>query len=363
MDDKSIQVPGYGELPFADMNPNRFLRYTTIMYGASQTGKSTLLKDILYRIKDEVPNIIIISTTNESNNMYTGMVPDQCILSNPTAEGIREILERQKITVSLYKKANNLDTLIKICDLINELNTSTRINFIRKKSQEKISMIESSNLNYGDKKGQVKLIEEVANKKITEICKECINRNKQDLMNKNLSDEFKTAIKYLNINPNICVVFEDCAHLVNEWAKDPSLCEVFFNGRHWYVTSIYTFQEAVKLPSELRKGTFNNFFTDANNAIGFFNNKTNAFTNQTKKNADVIAQFLFRPNPNGAPNFKKMVFNRTDQVSQLRYVVAEEIPDFRMGSKYLWELCNNIPKKDGKNQINNNSKFYKSFFS
>lgn len=49
------------------------------MYGESGTGKSTIILDILYKIKDKIPTCVVISPTEDQNKTYEDIIPDLLI--------------------------------------------------------------------------------------------------------------------------------------------------------------------------------------------------------------------------------------------------------------------------------------------
>ena len=51
----------------------------TILYGESGTGKSTIIIDILYHLKDIIPSCIIISPTESANGTFTDIIPNLMI--------------------------------------------------------------------------------------------------------------------------------------------------------------------------------------------------------------------------------------------------------------------------------------------
>jgi len=79
---KSIYISeNYAKLPFFDIYPHRFLNQTTVIYGAPETGKSTIIKAILHSLKDIIPVVLIISPTDSANSAYGEKVPPRMFTS------------------------------------------------------------------------------------------------------------------------------------------------------------------------------------------------------------------------------------------------------------------------------------------
>lgn len=55
-----------------------------------------------------------------------------------------------------------------------------------------------------------------------------------------------------NVKPNMCVVIDDCLTSCRKWKDYKSLMELFYNSRHYGITSILTMQFPMGIPPELR---------------------------------------------------------------------------------------------------------------
>jgi len=49
-----------------------------------------------------------------------------------------------------------------------------------------------------------------------------------------------------------CVVFDDCLADSKKWIKDPEICKLFLNARHYNITFIFTMQYPMSIPPDLR---------------------------------------------------------------------------------------------------------------
>lgn len=356
--DKSIMVPGYGRLMHLEKDPKCYYRRTTLFYGVSDTGKSTLMMQILHALRPYIPNVIVINPTNTSNGTFDGVVPPDCIKSKADIQMLKDILARQKDAVETYNKVNNIKLLAKLFARANDLSARTLVTRLQKLVGATLQELESSDLDFAQKKAQMDSIKEKHEKNLRQIYRKTIDFYKDSLQRMNLTSEERFALKYMHINPNLLLIMDDCASQIKEWGKDESIKEIFYAGRWWWITMMITMQHDKLLTSDIRKSTFNNFFTESNSAVGFFENKANAFTKPIKKAADTLSEFLFKPNDNGTKNYKKLVHSRLDPVNPFRYVIADILPPFRFGSKALWDLCDKIPKDSN---AKSTSKFAGSF--
>ena len=74
-----------------------------VFIGKRETGKSFLVKDLLYYHKD-LPTGTVISGTEAANTFYGNMVPGLFIHDEYTPEVIANTLKRQKIVIKKINK-------------------------------------------------------------------------------------------------------------------------------------------------------------------------------------------------------------------------------------------------------------------
>jgi hypothetical protein len=221
-----------------------------------------------------------------------------------------------------------------------------------------------SRADFGKKKEEEDAIVMKRDSRLKQIYKTIIKKNIDRLNASLLTEEEKYCIKFINFNPHMMIVLDDCAAYVSKWGKNETINRLFFESRHIYVTSFYTMQDDKKLETGIRKNTYLNVFTDANCAISFFINVANSFSKDEKKTANLIANSIFQPNEYGIPNYKKMIYCRKDTTNKFRYILVDKqyvMGTFRMGSQYLWDLCERIPEDDHKTTLSKDNQFYAAF--
>ena len=99
MEERTIRLS-----PF-DMKVACSKHFNAVVIGKKHTGKSTLIKDILYHVhKENVPRICVFSGTEESNGFYREFVPDLFIFADSNVEEkLKQIVESQK-KISMQKQ-------------------------------------------------------------------------------------------------------------------------------------------------------------------------------------------------------------------------------------------------------------------
>lgn len=359
----SINIPGYGDLPAVDANPKTFFRRSTIAYGPSDTGKSVILKWIMELLQPYIPNVIVICPTDGANDGYKGVVPERCIFTDIDVKTLQDIWARQDGAVATYNRANDIDTLRSIFRKANDMNAISMAQRIDRISRASIENIQRDRrLNAAEKKEQTTAIEKKLTSTLRSIFKKTIRSYRDVLLRRrDLNDDEQYAIKYVDFNPSLLLIMDDCQAQIAEWIKDPTVAKLFYQGRHNWITTLFTMQSDTGkpgLPPGIRRNTFNSFFTDPNVAVSFFGNSANSFPSDMKRKATKCVNEIYKPNPHGIDNFKRLAYLRNDKVSQMRYILADEPTNLKMGSPALWRLCEGIPTD---RQTTTNTKFSSCF--
>ncbi len=360
----SIYTDEGDEIPLFTKDYSYFLNKSIILYGSSGSGKSMIMRDILYILKDHIPNILVIAPTNHLNNSFDDIIPPQLIFPDVTEELIQNIFKRQKTVVKLYNMVNDFNRLENIYNKIANTNDMQIKNKIVQSYYKIKSKFQSNNnLNIVEKKIKLKELDDLHKKSLTEFYKKVINRYRQIIItNQHVQNKFDDMefkiIKCININPNFLLILDDCAYNANVWSKYIEIKEIFMNGRHHKITFMISFQDDKLLDSGLRKNAFINIFTTEIVCNAFFQRSANNFTKQEKNKMAKLANCIFNDSKLKEKNYKKLVYIK-DKSPSVYYVLADYIDNFQFGSDYLRSLCDKVKKNDNldeesfNNEINN----------
>jgi hypothetical protein len=91
-----------------------YLNRSTTMYGASESGKSTVLFEIMWLLKEYVPIVFVFSPTAGSNNAFKGIVHDLLVFVDVKIDILEEIYKRQEGAKRIYNIVNDVHMLQKI---------------------------------------------------------------------------------------------------------------------------------------------------------------------------------------------------------------------------------------------------------
>ncbi len=348
---------------YNEKNINQYLGKITILYGATMTGKTTLMFDILQLLKEKIAIPIVFCPTADSDNnsTYKNSFPSSLIYREVNIDQIKQIYNTQKNRANKYKAANNLNLLRSLFNKIaseHDRSISNRILSTYKKATDRL---ERKNHDIGTKKALKRLLDDKKDKNLKAQWRNLISRNRDKLSKMDLSEMEKIVLKYLDINPHLLLIFDDCAAQARDWAKSPIMKELFFCGRHNYITQIYTMQNDKCIPPHLRQNAHNSAFTDECSANAFFGAKSNGISKPKQKLVEKISDNIFTIK-NGLDTYTKLIYSNNWH-QPITVTIADIHEDTKMGSQSVWEFDKSLPRKNQKMfDMDNDKSYMESFY-
>jgi len=334
------------ELKTLVADPRNFFLKNIVLYGANNTGKSTLLVDIVHSLKSLIPNVYAFAGTPGAHASLKGIIPERCIEPEFTLKRAKEIYDRQVDARATYDIANDPATLQ---SLFHRVAGKQRIEIERtviNESRQAVDMIKTcDSLDAGAKKSQVKEVETSTKDFLIGLYKSTINENYGILNAMDLVATERTALKFRNFNPNILVIVDDCGAMISEkMQKTEEFKNYFMMYRHVGITPIFTFQDDTELIAKLKKQASISIFTSQQCASAFFGRDAMKFPKAMQYDANRAIEAIFDPGHRIYPKYTKFMWVRDDE-SPYRYYLAEEHETFEFGSRALWEFCKRADMK------------------
>jgi energy-coupling factor transporter ATP-binding protein EcfA2 len=353
-DSTTIHVKNNTIPKICDTDYQLFINMLTIIYGTSGSGKSSILIYLLNILKDKIPIGIVCNPTHKVNKAYNNF-PEQCIYEDVSKELLIKIFERQTQALSMYNLVRDIKILTPLFNIISDINARERISKLNNILHLGINEI-NNKCNKEDIETSTNDLTEKYEHKVVKTMRYEINKHIKLLQNSNLSEMQRSIIRNFNFNPNLLLVIDDCAASIKDWKDLKETKELFFNGRHFKVTTILTMQDDAIIPPPLKKNAHISIFTNEPVANTYIKRDSSGIPASIKKDFLNIASIIFKPNEhNTKKNYKKLVrfgdIVPTDYKTQ--YMIA--IPKKRkFGSSAYWELCNASKKSDCVDSSNNN---------
>ena len=340
-----------------EKNSEFFLKKNVIMYGASKSGKTTIIKDIMFTLRDVVPIVYIFCPTAESQeNMYREHVPRNFVFENFEIDIFHRIFDRQKEMALVYKNVNNYKFLYNIVEDIDKYmpevlrDINTKFDTLDRATDKYYQRIEASN--HQNKTYRINEIKLQKSRAKIDMLKKTILGNRRAITTNPELVKYKRYLKFLYANPCIMLVFDDCAAKFKEWARDERIKELFIMGRHYYITSLYSFQNDTFIDAQLRTQANVSIFTNANVANIFACRANNGIDPAERKRMMAASDAVFGHSTEN--NYKKLAYVRDDPVECLKYFEADIHLDFLMCSQAVRE---NVGERDVDGRTDNNFRF------
>lgn len=352
MDDKTIYTTEGDPIPWFPKDVNNHLDKTTLIFGGTGSGKTTVIEEILYLLKDYVPNFLVIAPRT-SDAAYRRKLPSRCIKDDFTKERLQKLWNRQYYATQLYNTANDINILESLFKVAPDRESIVMLEAIKRKASDMIKVIEMSpNLDFGQKKAQKTAIEELQIKKIKIIYRDAVRKNKHMIeRNPDLTTQQKIALEYLDFNPRLCLIIDDCSEKFQVWMKFFKKNEVnpfesiFYKNRWNYLTLVFAAHDDKLVNTELRKNSRVTVYTNSQALVTSINRAGNGFTPKEKKEAMRYATKIFGDEEKGVKTHQKMCYIREDP-HPFKYLIANLYPDFNLACTPIRTMVTKMPKKE-----------------
>ncbi len=351
-DSKTIYTSEGDPIPWLAKDTNNHLDKTTLIFGGTGSGKTTVIEEILYLLKDHVPNFMVIAPRT-SDAAYRRKLPARCIKEDFTKERLQKLWNRQYYATQLYNTANDINILESLFHMAPDRESVVLLEAIKRKASDMLKVMDMSpNLDFGQKKTQKTAIEELQLKKIKILYRDAVRKNKHIIeRNPDLTAQQKIALEYLDFNPRICLIIDDCSEKFQVWMKFFKKNEVnpfesiFYKNRWNYLTLVFAAHDDKLINTELRKNSRVTIYTTSQSLVTSINRAGNGYTTKEKKEAMRYASKIFGDEDKGIKTHQKFCYIREDP-QPFKYIIANLYPDFTLGCNPIRTLISRMPKKE-----------------
>jgi hypothetical protein len=309
-----------------------------------------------------INQVIMISPTEPSNHSFEGWVPAPLIWyaikappgtdmgrkSKDSADAkmafLRLIIDRQTMSTGLYKTHNKVE---KFATLITKLTPevaaahSNAMNRLDSETRQAVSKIRRRGFTPGKTKEVLEKFNAEFDVMRCKIHKMFINQDLKNVWNHpDIRQEERQTIYFMNVNPNLLLIFDDCAADLKPLFTKPEFRMLFYQPRHISITNIFTFQDDTDLNANLRKQAYCAVFTTAAVCRAYF--EKNSFSKEDKARANAIIPAVY------GQEFQKVAYLRDDPQKNYFYRFTAKMPEkFMFGSPACRELCERVADDDG----------------
>ena len=345
------------KIPSLVVGASMFVDRTVAIYGPSKTGKTVITKHIMATVNGHIEQILIIAPSEPSNRSYAGFVDPPFIhyrlyLADPAnprkddgARGALRFLEavwkRQEMMAAIYTRANSAEVLAQLYGRLPRAARAEGLRYIEVINVKRGRVIERVRKQYaadpGRREEKVKEVNEKFKKMLVLLYKKYIAPHYGALWGDDgLTEDERYSLTYLNFNPRLLLIFDDCAAQLKPFFNKDIFRLLFYQNRHSFITVVLCCQDDTDLPTNLRKNAFLSFFTEPIVCLSNFDRASNKFPKPTKDYVNEIVGDVFK-------GHRKMAYIREDDRRQHFYHVQFPYPKpFCFGSEASHELCESV---------------------
>lgn len=351
-------------LRHSPLQAQKFLNQTTIIYGPTKSGKSTLIVDILHTLKNYVSMCFVICPTESSNQTYKGIVPQTAIREHVDKNSIIEFLtklwERQQMVTAVYKRANDAATLSRLYRKVNTYENDHKLQKINQFEKDALQKIEkyidaaehennvARKAYFHREKDKIQDSSELAR---LSFYRSIILPHRSNLLkHEKLSEDEKYSLTYMKTNPNIILIIDDAMNSIKAIQKTPTFNNYIFMNRHVNCTMIVAAHDDTQIDADIRKNAFQSIYCKENVARAYFDRPSNGFSKEEKKQIPPIIDAIY-----SSSDYKRLLYSR-GAPEPYSYIQARiHFDKFKVGSDWFWAYDEKV--NAGKGQIDEDNQF------
>lgn len=368
-------------IPALRLTKRSIVNRTFALYGPSKSGKTVITKYLLDQLRSEVNMGIVISPTEPVNQSYVNYFPQPLIHysfsapdpKNPRkrlsgAKGaeafLQQIWDRQEMVGGIYARANKPEVLKALFDRVSPDLQADAQPALQKIQQVRVRGEAQLRKKYRGNAGELKV-------RIKELCDNLVKKTgivhkhfirmdfaKLWARRSKLTEAEGWALNYLELNPRMVLILDDCAADIKPLFKKPEMRRLFYQNRHYNLTVIMCFQDDTDLDANLRKNAFISIFCSDVVCRSFFGRVSNQFPKETKREVEEITPLIY--DDAGGHKYRKLAYIRDDPAGHNFYHFEAPASEEKMfGSPALLELCREL--KSNASRLNEDNPFYRNF--
>lgn len=346
-DEKTIYTQEGTPIKWIERTYDMYFNKTALVLGGSESGKTVMLEEAINLLKEYIPNFIVVAPST-SRAAYKKKLPARCIKEDLSRRAWMALWERQVSVTQIFNIANDPEVLNSVGLKYGTKEIRVQVEAIIARGKGCIEAIQASNYDFAQKKAQVVKVEEIMKKRTREIYKVFIRENGAYLQKQDLNDKEKIAVVYVDLDPNLCLVIDDCSEMIESWIKlfkkgefNP-IKAIFFKGRWQNITLLFGAHDDKFFPTEIRKNAHTIIFCRSDTLVSAVGKAGSGYSKAQKRLAEEMAGRIFDDEHSKVKTHKKFIFCRAAR-PEFRYSIANLYPETRLGCDALRALSKIMP--------------------
>lgn len=285
-------------IPEFEMNYRHFLDRTVNLYGGSGSGKSFIIKDVLNALREHIDQVFVFNPTDRSNKTYSkgGLVPLPCIHYEVKVETLQNIWDRQMALASVYSRVHDEATINRLFNRIPNNNRARQnIEAVKSKVPSYVDEIKATETDDTLMTMRIEEVEAKAKRLIDMIYQKEINKAASYLNTQNLDEQEKYTLRFINLNPRMLIIFDDCTDMLYKIRNHPVIQKFYYQGRWAFLTILTAAHTDKAMLPEIKKNCFISIFTENIAARSYFERKSNDLGKEDKEKGNDAIKQAFTP--------------------------------------------------------------------
>ena len=353
MSHRNIRLTSSKSVNWIKLTKNLVNRKLIIIIGKPGSGKTVLMRHLLYLLKDEVYTAVLFdgSPYSGDSKTFSDIIPPALTfqsIADPDLPRVQSksptylspILARQEVLVKKYAKyllsdypcivARKLDE-----DKLDQL--SKQLFKVEQKFKYRFDKLQD----HGEDKSVKKLLTEEKERFITSLYQQFIINNMDSLRNNpDLTKGELNCLNCIKIKPGIAILMDDCAGEFESLKQNGSFNNLFIRHRHNMMTPIIALQTATYITPRIRSMAGVIFMTTGSSIKDYIRSRQSIIepeiSQELQQKADAITD--------GYQVFMVLPDDPTDQ--HYYYTIADDHEEFQVGLPEIRDLCNVLTRED-----------------
>jgi hypothetical protein len=244
---------------------------TINIYGITNTGKTTIIEEIMKILTPHIPAVVVICPTDKQQRTFSNesvpLVAAPFVHYHPSEDLLKKIHTRQEDATNYFIAINNFENM---CKIIAKLGDPQINAGIMKMNAMRDRVINDIGRGPGaeQKASSVRAMHQTT---IITYYKQIIKARRKDFLAlTSLSDWEREAVNNIDFNPKLLLVLDDVTTDVEIFKKNPILKKLYYEGRHINITVLMSLHDDSVIAPAMRSNIHVSIFTDQKTATRYY---------------------------------------------------------------------------------------------
>ncbi|MCA9330243.1 hypothetical protein KDA11_06340, partial [Candidatus Saccharibacteria bacterium] len=289
------------EISGRPLSPDIILGHSNTIYGTSESGKTTLVIYLMRLLAPIVGTVVIFCPSARGKNRdYDGIVPNAMIHTELDKSFFIKIAHMQEARATQYEHVENKENIKKLYSFVRSDRIDACIRNLEAMYRKAYRQKKKYSKDEKEFREEMKRLRQLITTAKYSLYKKQIMFRSKDIPVKRLTQSERIALSFIDLNPHILVIFDDCTEDLKEIcnSSDPESKEFykFYTQGRWRNITVLTISHDLgSFPKKLRANSHNSFFADSITALSFVSGNNDIAKPERDWVTDVVPEIYGRP--------------------------------------------------------------------